>query len=1386
MSGNRNRLIAMVMVIFLLFSAGLVFIHQPDNEIEQTQLPSDGTIISTPVQRSTRAGTNWPQFNLDVENKGYTPDTGPTTDNVLWYNQTGGQTYGSPAVVDGVIYIGGGNGMNAFYANNGTLKWRTNTIADPGGFGVSSSPAVDNGYVFYGGDRIYCLWANNGTIKWTVLTNDGPQDIYGDGTPTVANGKVFMPADDYRLYCIDQETGTVIWKTQQFSGGGSNYGLFGAPAVVNGHVYISACNGVVYKLDENGQPAPPLNAVINHTFGMAYASYTAPVVANGRVFVGCGYSGLSSNNRFYALDATDLSLIWEFYPGSGTSFFNSASFYNNRIYIPSRDSNLYCLDAMSAGPTPTEYWRLNLGGPIWSSPVITDDRLYVGSQSDYLYCINLTQPVVPFYYWRYYMGTNSDVDSSPAVVDGKVYVGSQGSGGRLYCFGPSTPPPTIDHIEIRTQPGGGGDLITDQDLEVGVQITGYAAAFNDSAGFISDLTVDWTANNVVGSNASTDPLINSISSTLYSGFFGGTVEWTADDGSGHTYMVPFTIIPPEVDYIEIVASENSGSPEILDSTENVGYSITGYAAGFNNTIGYFEDQSVTWSVVNTSAEGYTLPSSGTNSTLNVGHLDGDVEWIAEHLSGHTDSVTFTVNPPQPDYITIRTAPNNGGAWVGDSTFIFGDNATFYAAGYNITSGYVQDVDANWSSDDPFIGDVEPGPSNSSLFTAYNNGTCTVSAEFNSLTNSTGLLNVINYTVDSIIIRTGPNGLGDPITDITFIIGEETVFYAAGYNTTGGYLGDLSVVWESSDPTVCIVTTPGISTQMTAQDIAGDCFVTARYSPTISDVTGTLTVLSATIDYILVTDSPNGNEITSISLGVEDDVTLYASAYNGTGLYLGLLDVTWSQSPQILGSFGPDSGNMTVYTAGHNEGITTITVENTTLGLSDDFELTVLDPEVDYIQIRDESNGLGNIITTRTYSVYDTDDFFAGAYNRTIGFLFNINVAWTVNDTEVGVVDVQGINTGFEAQIVDDISECYVMAEYVGGITNQTGILTVLPPKMDYIHIVDKDDDQITEIYLDIEDGLDFFALGFNDTIGAIGKVQVSWSIWPDLGTLTQDSGETTNFTSDASGTTTLRAEHFPVADTTVIITINDYISAPKNLTAANVDGGGALFLSWDANTESNFAGYIIYRSFTRNGEYQRITEDPVTNTTYIDGSLANKVAYFYYIVAVDTRGRISDPSNIADAIPDIDTDSDGLLDHEDTDKDNDGLSDFEEDQIGTDKLNPDSDGDGYNDFEDYYPLNDKKWQKEEPEEVPLILILILLVVIIVVVLLLFMIMGRRKKDESPPPFEPKRDLPPPPSSYSEKMQEQTDLKDEPEEIDEDDLPPPDDEDLPPNEDENIQ
>lgn len=92
-------------------------------------------------------------------------------------------------------------------------------------------------------------------------------------------------------------------------------------------------------------------------------------------------------------------------------------------------------------------------------------------------------------------------------------------------------------------------------------------------------------------------------------------------------------------------------------------------------------------------------------------------------------------------------------------------------------------------------------------------------------------------------------------------------------------------------------------------------------------------------------------------------------------------------------------------------------------------------------------------------------------------------------------------------------------------------------------------------------------------------------------------------------------------------------AAPSSL-SISVSGSGKLTLSWEANTETNVAGYNVYRSLRLEG-FTKINSSVIETTTYEDTGLTNLTTYYYKITATNATGSESSFSDIVskEALP---------------------------------------------------------------------------------------------------------------------------------------------------------
>jgi outer membrane protein assembly factor BamB len=140
----------------------------------------------------------------------------PTTCSPLWTAATGDAVYSSPAVANGVVYVGvegpSGGALDAFDASGvenctGTPKTCSPLWTGPTPLGIESSPAVANGIVYVGESQLYAFDAAGVTnCSGTVCSplRVVPESTgFGNSGPSVANGKLYIGSYNSGFMALD-------------------------------------------------------------------------------------------------------------------------------------------------------------------------------------------------------------------------------------------------------------------------------------------------------------------------------------------------------------------------------------------------------------------------------------------------------------------------------------------------------------------------------------------------------------------------------------------------------------------------------------------------------------------------------------------------------------------------------------------------------------------------------------------------------------------------------------------------------------------------------------------------------------------------------------------------------------------------------------------------------------------------------------------------------------------------------------------------------------------------------------------------------------------------------------------------------------------------------
>ena len=309
-----------------------------------------------------------------------------------WKYKTGAKIFSSPAVADGLVYVGSSDhNLYALSAADGSVRWKATTNG-----AVNSSPAVADGTVFFNSldGNFYAVSAADGKIKWKFKTEGerrftapgihganprtetmpDPYDVFLS-SPALAGDTVYFGSGDRNVYALDAATGELKWK---FATGDV---VHASPAVAGGVVYIGSWDRYLYAL--NAGTGAVLwrfqtgdDPLIHNQIGIA----SSAAVADGVVYFGC------RDGHFYAVDAKTGKEKWNIDNHHGWVI-ASPAVRDNVVYFPTADGQRF--KAVDAG-TGTPRFDIAMKAISFSSPALAGNTAYFGTSDGWLHAVDVT------------------------------------------------------------------------------------------------------------------------------------------------------------------------------------------------------------------------------------------------------------------------------------------------------------------------------------------------------------------------------------------------------------------------------------------------------------------------------------------------------------------------------------------------------------------------------------------------------------------------------------------------------------------------------------------------------------------------------------------------------------------------------------------------------------------------------------------------------------------------------------------------------------------------------------------------------------------------------------------------------------------------------------
>lgn len=189
--------------------------------------------------------------------------------------------------------------------------------------------------------------------------------------------------------------------------------IFGGVAYDGQAIYAGTNDGRVISLDA----APESDfGDLNWEFATGERVWSAPVVSGSVVYAA------SQDHFLYALNKRDGSLKWKF--EAGAMLAGTPTVYGDTVYVGSFDRKLYAIDTA----TGSSQWEFEAQGWLWDGPVVFDNLLYFGDLNGNLYALQMNGNPA----WEQPLTLEGMIRAQPLVTDERIYVGT--SGRKLYAI----------------------------------------------------------------------------------------------------------------------------------------------------------------------------------------------------------------------------------------------------------------------------------------------------------------------------------------------------------------------------------------------------------------------------------------------------------------------------------------------------------------------------------------------------------------------------------------------------------------------------------------------------------------------------------------------------------------------------------------------------------------------------------------------------------------------------------------------------------------------------------------------------------------------------------------------------------------------------------------
>ncbi len=379
--------------------------------------PNDIVLTATPKLYEPN-DLPWPFLRKDEQRTGVLDGELREPLAELWhstYKVSGGYNESSPVLDDYRVYIGSVDGrVYAFDQFTGGEIYATpveNFLS------VSTAALWDDYLVIGGKGKFYCLRRLDGVA---VGQFDLVDDTALQSSALIVDGIVYAGSNEGTVYAFDLDSSEEVWSNPI-----DTSRISSSPVTDGNYIYISTEDGIVHKLDiETGfeLPSSPDLGEIHFATPVLYPADSPQVVITGVDTAEIG------NSAFYALSIESMAIATTYetdYGVQGTPVV--VEYEGQTLVIAGQGENIMGKVSAHDLVTGELVWETEDIGRVFASPAASANRIFVGSQNGNFYVIDFAGNIK-----QTLEDLGSAILTSAALVDNRVYVATTDE--VLYCL----------------------------------------------------------------------------------------------------------------------------------------------------------------------------------------------------------------------------------------------------------------------------------------------------------------------------------------------------------------------------------------------------------------------------------------------------------------------------------------------------------------------------------------------------------------------------------------------------------------------------------------------------------------------------------------------------------------------------------------------------------------------------------------------------------------------------------------------------------------------------------------------------------------------------------------------------------------------------------------